>query len=168
MKKFGEIEHIYTVTTMALKAKLVVELGTGTGNSSNAFLAGLKVTGGMLYSVDLYPQRPDVKPTIERLKGEKRVTFIKGDSVKVGKEWDKEGIDILLCDSNHGKRHVLKELEAWGKFNPKIIFIHDTLTPDKNYGSPYFAGKEYAEKHGKVFMHLDTCPEGSPGLGVIV
>jgi len=118
------------------------------------------LTDGILYSIDLYPDRDPVKSTIERLRGERRIVFIKGDSVEVGKGWDKGDIDVLLCDSNHSYRHVLNELITWGK----VIFVHDTLRPEGGTGPPYDASKEYAERNGRKFLNLDF----KHGLGLIV
>jgi len=148
--------------TLAVKAKVVVELGTGVGYSTDAFLTALRLTDGILYSVDINLGEP-IKGTIERLKGETRVVFILGDSREVGKNWDKGNIDLLLCDSDHHPLHVLAELEIWGKFNPKLILIHDTLNSDGQWGHLYKIVKEYTESKGRIFYNLDI----PYGLGVI-
>lgn len=158
------VRGVYFTTALALKAKVVVELGTGIGHSTESFLPALRLTDGRLYSVDVYPHGPGgplmVKQTIQRLRGESRVTFISGDSVEVGKGWDKGDIDVLLCDTHN----TGPELEVWGRFNPKVIFVHDTLTANKEIGDTYHVAKAYAQRHGRVFFNL-CIPFG---LGVIV
>lgn len=157
-------EDIYTSTTLALNAQVVVELGTGSGVSANAFLKGLHETGGVLYSVDNYLY-PEVKDTVKSLKEETGFNFIYGDSVEVGKAWDKGDLDILLCDSDHTESHVLNELETWLHHHPKIVFIHDLVQPDMSLAPPYYACDKYAKAHNKLFVAL---LKKYPGLGIIV
>lgn len=158
---------------LVLKAKTVVELGTGNGCSAEAFLAVLKVTDGVLYSVDLHPDSEEVKRTLERLKGEPRFIFIQGDSVEVGRKWNRSfeslnfvsPIDILYVDSNHTSKHVLDELTVWGLLNPKVIFVHDILNEKNERWDPYFACEEYARRTSKMFFAMEHFP---CGLGVFV
>jgi len=161
---FGEIEAMYTQTVIDLKAKIIVELGTCLGFSTDAFLKGLRITDGILYSVDLHPESEETASTIARLKDEPRFKFIANDSIEVGKTWNRGGIDILLCDSDHAKLHVLAELEIWSRFNPKIIFVHDMWEHGKE-GPPYYACLEFAAKYGKPF-EIRGIREG-PGVGII-
>lgn len=164
MGSHKSIENLYTDIVLSLKARIIVELGTGLGASLRAFLKGIKETGGILYSVDMYPKADDVKPTIDEFGNNEQVIFISGNSVDVGRQWNKGSIDILLCDSAHSKEHVYMELEAWMKFRPKIVFIHDTRTPKLELGPPYYGSKEYAEKTNKLWVELVS---DFPGLAVI-
>jgi len=148
---------------LALKAKIVVELGTGNGCSADAFLAVLRVTDGVLYSIDLYPDSSEVRGTLERLKTKPRFVFIHGDSVEAGRNWNRGSIDVLYVDSDHSYEHVLEELTVWGALNPKVIFVHDILNEKNERGPPYFACEEYARRTGKVFFPMDHFP---CGLGV--
>jgi len=150
---------------LVLKAKTVVELGTGTGCSADAFLAVLRVTDGHLYSIDLYPDSPEVKGTRERLKDETRFHFIHSDSREAGRNWSGGKIDILYVDSDHGYEHVVEELEVWGRFNPTAIFVHDILNEKNEKGPPYFACVEYAKRSGRGFFPMDHFP---CGLGVFL
>lgn len=125
-------------------------------------MKALKQAGGQLYSIDLQLYEWVIETT-KKLKDEP-VVFIKGDSVEVGRAWDKGDIDILLCDSDHSKERVLNELEAWTKYNPKIIFIHDLFFPDGSIAPPFEAVKEFAIKTGRPFSY-NKCysPTGTPG-----
>jgi len=157
-------KEIFIKVTKALNAKVVVELGTGHGGSCGAFVTALKETGGRLYSVDINWEQEVTKLCIQKhMSRGDPVTFIHGDSVEVGKKWSKGDIDILYCDSDHGYEHVLNELETWGRFNPKIILLHDMFYGKDIIGGPYRAAKEYAEKHGKLFVVLKF----EVGLGII-
>lgn len=163
-KEGYHIQDIFIMTTKALKAKLVVELGTGMGQSCGAFVTSLKETVGMLYSVDLHPEAADVSPTIQKYSGtDAPVIFITGDSVAVGRSWSKGDIDILYCDSNHKYDHVLNELETWKNCNPKVIFIHDTLDHGR-INEPHKAGEEFARRSGRKFVNLNF----TAGLGVMI
>lgn len=148
---------------LVLKAKTVVELGTGSGVSADAFLAVLEKTNGILYSIDLNSDAPEVKNTCERLKDNPKFRFIHSDSVEAGRKWRGEPIDILYLDSDHSYEHVLSELEVWGRFNPTIIFIHDILNEKNERGPPYFACEEYARRARRGFFPMDHF---SCGLGV--
>lgn len=142
-----------------------MELGTGSGISADAFLTGLRITNGVLYSIDLYPEREPVKSTIQRLKSNTHFIFIHSDSVEVSKAWKNKKIDILYVDSDHSYDHVLEELTQWGKFEPQVTLVHDILGPDDNKGAPYFACEKYAEKSGVTFYPMTGFP---CGLGVII
>lgn len=155
------VAFAFISTTMALKAKKVVELGTGQGYSGGCFAIALRLTGGKLYSVDINAKN-DVYEILKDYKD--IIEYIVDDSIKAGEKWDKGDIDILFCDSDHSYGRVIGELETWGRFNPKIIFIHDTLNVAKEIVDPYRAGTDYAEKHGKTFFNFPV----PYGLGVII
>lgn len=157
--------HCYQIAVIALNAKHVVELGTGQGWSLRYFLDAIKITEGHITSIDLRPEAFDVAPTLQRHKDEPRVTFIKGDSVEIGRNWKQGPIDIVLCDSDHSKEHVLNELTVWSQHNPKIIFIHDLYMPDGSLAPPYYACQEFAQAHGKKFVVLFN---KHPGMGAII
>lgn len=168
IKVIAGVRHFpMLVASVFLNAKTVVELGTGQGSSGDMFVKAMKITGGRVYSIDINPNSIGR----ERLKDAERITLIIGDSIEVGKRWDKGDIDVLYCDSDHSYARVIGELETWGRFHPKIIFIHDTNGPpparqyrkDQPHAPPFIAAKEYAEKMGRTFINLLT-PEG---LGVI-
>lgn len=171
-----ERHYFMFVATVLLKAKIVIELGTGPGTSLEMFIKALSLTGGRVYTWDIDPKWSETFKARRRVSGEpadslpdnyeKYVTFNVGDSREAGLKWDKGNIDVLYCDSNHGYLHVLSELEIWGRFNPKIIFIHDTGGPGTKMilGHPLRAGMEYAEKTGKIFFNLLT----HHGVAVII
>jgi len=150
--------------SLAIKARVMVDLGTCTGNSAEVFAEVAELTSGIVYTVDIHnsEEHENFRKAREKLAG-KKVIFIKGDSIEVGKAWDKGDIDVLFCDTDHSYERVYGELEVWGRYNPKIIFIHDTLGFEGNTDAPYNASKDYAEKNGKKFLNL-IFPHG---LGII-
>lgn len=164
----GLVENIYTALAFALKAKVVVELGTGSGVSTRAFLNALRYTEGTLYSVDLYPESDTVKATIDKFKDEKQVVFITGDSIEIGKQWDKGPVDIVLCDSDHAKERVKGELDAWDRHKPKVFLIHDMvyLSPAPHLADPYYACLEWATTHERKFIYFEV--PNTPSLGIIM
>lgn len=168
--------EFYRKPVVALNAKVVVETGTGAGRSCDNFVEAVKKTGGWVYSVDNYPDHISVEIVKERhLSQGNPVTFIIGDSIEVGKNWDRGPIDVLYLDSGHEYDFVVAELEAWGKYNPRIILVHDTLEADAGeqgtpvrpmvIQAPYWACKLYAEKHNRAFTHVGCC---FTGLGIII
>jgi len=155
--------NILYAATLAMRAKVVVELGTGFGHSALAFSDALKLTGGTLYTIDKDYDEGMVAYAKKYLKERDNIVMITSDSIEAANNWNKP-IDILFCDSDHSYNHVYGELVAWERFNPKIIFIHDTLSREGEKADPYFAAKDYAEKRGKKFVNL-----GIPlGLGIII
>lgn len=157
---------IFFFTALALKAKTVVELGTGTGESAGAFLSALELTGGTLYSVDLYPERKDQAETLRKFKDNSRFVFIHSDSVEAGKKWDKGEIDVLYCDVHESRGHSLNELRVWGRFKPKVVFVHDIFSDVHGTDEPpYYACEDYARETGKKFIPILTVPQG---LGVFI
>lgn len=155
---FNHLNILY-ITAVALDAKTIVELGTGTGGSGEAFAKAVEITGGRVYSVDI----AECLETKNRLK-EYKITFIGADSLECERTWDKGDIDILLCDSDHSFKRVYDELTVWSKWHPKIIFIHDTLYPDGRIAPPYNAALEFSKKVGKKFLNFNF----PHGLGVIL
>lgn len=164
------------IATVLLKAKTVIELGTGPGASLETFIKAVKLTNGRVYTWDINPEYEKQFRNRRVIPGdpanslptnyEKYVTFNIGDSRPAGRKWNKGDIDVLYCDSNHGYPHVQEELEVWGQFNPKIIFLHDTGGPGTKMviGHPIRAAMEYAKKKGRTFFNLLT----HHGMGVII
>jgi predicted O-methyltransferase YrrM len=107
----------------------VVELGTRTGVSTAALLAGVEARGGHVWSVDVDPTSASVAA------GHPQWTFICADSrdvssVLTGIEENTEDFDLILVDTLHTHEHVTEELSAWAKYlRPGAhICIHDPET----------------------------------------
>lgn len=114
--------HLLTGLTVAKKAKLVLEIGTGWLVSTRAFIYGLNISGGHIVSCD----------PIRRFKefDHPRFTFVNKTSSELAKTWNKN-IDILFIDGDHGYRQVKSDYENFAPFVVKngLIIFHDTNTP---------------------------------------
>ena len=158
---------MYT-TTLIVKPKVIVELGTGLGKATEMFSDALRILGqGTIYTIDKYPENPQVVKTRERLQDRKNIVFITGDSVDVGKKW-KEQVDILYVDSDHSYNHVLNELRVWGS-KSKIIFVHDIFKFDPSHPEehgklydPYYAMADYCRESGRKYYILGEYPKVEP------
>jgi len=76
---------MYTATLM-VKPKVIVELGTGLGKATEMFSDALEILRqGTVYTIDKYPDNPQVIKAKKRLQNRKNIVFVAGDSVEVGK-----------------------------------------------------------------------------------
>lgn len=107
----------------------VLELGTRTGVSTSALLAGVEARGGHVWSVDIDPNSAQVAP------GHPQWTFIQSDSRDVatvlkGLPEDVEDFDVILVDTIHTYEHVVEELAVWRKYLRcgAHILLHDPET----------------------------------------
>lgn len=119
-------------TVIDLNAKRVLELGVGPGYSTTAILAGLKQTGGTLFSIDIQlsngifegikniQSRPFINP--------KKWVFILADDLEIAKIWSLP-IDMLYIDSSHFYDNTLQELELFTPWLRKdgTLLMHDTV-----------------------------------------
>jgi predicted O-methyltransferase YrrM len=86
--------------TEAVGAKVVVELGTSTGESGIWFAMALRKTGGKLYTHDIDPERIKVaRENFRRAGVEDLITIIEGDAHETVKQ-HKEPIDVLFLDAD--------------------------------------------------------------------
>lgn len=104
----------------------VLELGTRSGVSTAAFLAGVELRGGHVTSVDIDPRSAQVAA------GHPRWTFRQGDTTAAGFEatFGNCEYDTILIDTLHFREHVARELALWShRVKPGgVILIHDTET----------------------------------------
>ncbi|MEW6355567.1 MAG: class I SAM-dependent methyltransferase [Planctomycetota bacterium] len=113
---------------------VILELGTGSGQSTTVFLQACEEKDGRLVSVDIV-DRSDITDS-------SRCQFVRSDSTNIEFILSqaphlKEGIDILYIDSLHKWEHVKKELEGWYPYmNAKSwIFAHDVDSHPYRTGS---------------------------------
>jgi len=122
-------DHLETLFTrsMAVKPKLIVELGVRTGQSTFVFERVAKLCNSFLLSVDIAPQQ---RPTAWQ-----RSEFIQRDDILVAdqfRDWCGRNkltpsIDVLFIDTSHEYNHTKNEIKKWLPFlSPKgIVFFHD-------------------------------------------
>ena len=113
--------------TIAMKAQLILEIGTGWLISTRAFIQGLNVSEGKIISCD----------PIKRFEkfSHSRLTFINKTSNELAKTWNKK-IDILFIDGDHGYKQVQFDYRTFLPFVIKngLIIFHDTST--SKYSGP--------------------------------
>lgn len=109
----------------------IIELGTRSGVSTVAFLAGCERRGGRVWSVD-------IDDCSHLYTGHPLWQFIQSDSRDVphikrqiiGDDINEPFINTLLVDTLHTYNHVAQELEAWADYVVPggYILIHDPET----------------------------------------
>lgn len=103
----------------------VVELGTRSGVSTSAFLAGVELRGGTVISIDTNPACANVAA------GHPQWSFIQGSSTDVlTANKITQPIDVLLIDTIHTTEQVTAELSIWAsRMAPGgTMFFHDIET----------------------------------------
>ena len=172
---------LLTAVSRLVGARYFVELGTGTGIGTRAFLRCARETDGHVWSID-HEERLGKK----ELEGDPRVTFVIGDTIEVGSrtgDWAKEKgeppqhrahalavsaiwgkPDVVYVDSDHSYAHALAELRIWSKLNPKVVFADDTMDPNEPWGSPIQAVHDFCEESGWRYINVPV----ATGLAILV
>lgn len=125
------IDHLATVflETVAVRPRLIVELGVRQGVSRFAFEKAASAVGSSLVSVDI----EDCSSTCRPGPG---WYFVRGDDVQFARtfrEWCAQRglepvIDVLFIDTSHVYEHTVEEIRSWFPYlapHCKVIF-HDT------------------------------------------
>ncbi|QQG44858.1 MAG: cephalosporin hydroxylase [Candidatus Roizmanbacteria bacterium] len=152
---------IYQEIITTQKPDYIIECGTADGGSA-LFLASIcdLVKHGKIISVDIVKK---IRPK------HKRVTYLYGSSVskeieqRVKKNISKSKKVMAILDSDHSKKHVLKELHIYSKLVTKGNYLIVEDTNLNGHPVPYFeagpweATQEFI-KHNKHFL-IDTTKE---------
>lgn len=141
---------------------IIREIGVKYGESTNAFLKGLrdrpltdKESGtGKLYSIDI---KSKYERSVTDVELKKYWVFTEGDSTKV--KWDKP-IDILFIDGNHTYEGCKADYVKYEPFVKQggLILMHDVL-----YNSMGVTQAFEEVKHMKLIL-----PFNRPGMGLII
>jgi len=128
------VEHLPYFVTLCqeLQAKKVIELGTRGGVSTIAWLYGLELTAGHLWSVD-------IQPAPEHTDAWSRWTFLLGDDLDPDVFGQLPDLaDIVFIDTSHWYEQTLAELNLYrAKVRPGgRIVLHDTELPQPLFGPP--------------------------------
>lgn len=152
------IDHLDFLRRVCLEveAEYILELGTRTGNSTQAFLDAANVLNAKVVSVDIDPN-PGVP---DKVRDDPRWEFHCKDSLEF---IPKQNIDVLFIDTSHTYLRTIEELRRYapGVKGSGVILLHDTLS----YPAVLKAIEDYMkEKPGKYrFEHRAFCS----GLGVL-
>lgn len=136
----------------------VLELGTRSGVSTAALLAGVERNGGHVWSIDL----EDCSGVAA---GHKQWTFIQGSSTDpdlTAQKTDNEPFNLILIDTEHTLEQATAELALWGTHVTPggTICMHDTET----FPGVRRAAQEFADSHGWPITFVLPCH----GMAVIV
>jgi cephalosporin hydroxylase len=160
MNDLGPNQEILAQTVDSLGSdRMFVDLGVRSGESSMMMIANASARNNRVHGVDI-----DSAQVPSYLTNHERYAFILGDSVTIGKHWNKGSIDLLFIDTCHIKEQVLCELFFWF---PHIreggyVVFHDTAWPkDKHdmYGGIVWERPEEAVKAFFGISSLDQKTE---------
>lgn len=129
-------------------ARYFVELGTGPGEGTRAFIDCAEETDGHVWSID-----KDATVGREGLEDHRRVTFLTGDTVRAAVAWTTP-VDVVYVDSDHSYAHALIELCVWSVHGPRVIFADDTLNENGTHGAPIEAVHDFCEKLGWRYVNV--------------
>lgn len=129
----------------------VLELGTRSGVSTAALLAGVERNGGRVWSID-------IEDCSQVAAGHKQWTFVQGDSRNpdlVASKTGNEPFDLILIDTFHQYEVTQAELALWGSHLAPggTICMHDTET----FPGVRKAAQEFADAHGWPITFVLPC-----------
>lgn len=116
---YNQLLPVLYAITVRLKAKTIVELGTGTGECTVPLAEGAREAGGHVWSVD-YNETNEAKALMEGYNLTPYITFIKDDVMRYGESYDVNlygPIDHLVIDLSHVYENTDRELDL---FIPKM------------------------------------------------
>lgn len=134
----------------------IVELGTRSGVSTAAFLAGVEARGGEVISVD-------IDDCAHLYAGHPLWTFVQSDSRDINtiaraigqQVMLVDGIDVLFIDTEHTYEMAEAELRAWAEYVKPggVILMHDPET----FPGVRRAAQEFADAHGWPITFVLPC-----------
>lgn len=145
--------------TEAVNAKVVVEIGTSTGESAIWFALALKRTGGKLYTHEIDQQRAEIaRNNFEEAGLSDLITLIEGDAHETVLQHD-EPIDIVFLDADKpGYPDYLEKLLPLVKPGGLVI-AHNMNYPDPD--PDYIDAITRSPELETAFLFMD-----SAGMGV--
>lgn len=157
-EEYGKFRYMMFTLPIALRSKVIVETGLSQGFSTQIFCESAKLIGAKVFTYDI-EDFPETREKIKQLGLDKVWVFVHKDSIKGGKEWIGEKIDLLFLDSNHVANHVKKELDAWTPHLSEkgLVLIHDTFNPEPEKRPDYalVGVREFvSENKGWFLMNL--------------
>jgi predicted O-methyltransferase YrrM len=117
--------------TRALRARHVVEIGFGGGNSAVAFLLALRETGGVLTSIDVHSPSSQALERIDAVGGRAHWRFIEAASDEaVSTVRSLAPIDVLLIDGCHSYDQCRRDYLHYAPLVRRggYVLFHDSST----------------------------------------
>ena len=118
-----EIETIVAAARDIRPVGVLVELGTWAGGTAEELAA--RLPDWSIVTIDSYPRSVHCEKFAAKgvrwaqdqvagvLKRRKNISQVISDTATVGARWAGPPVDILLVDSDHRAKHVVRELRAW-------------------------------------------------------
>lgn len=160
-------QHLPTLFEYGKTAERIIELGVRDGDSTTAFMAGIEIGGGELWSCDTVAPKflKQYQETCDRW------TFELGDDVERA-PYAPNKVDVVFIDTSHAYEHTKAELEVYGsKVKPGgVILLHDTelKSPADAPGTdPDFPVRVAAEEYANAKKWKLDLVTGCYGLGII-
>ena len=119
-EKWSDIQEHLPRLRAAAKGN-ILEIGVRTGVSTSAFLTGVKINSGHVYSIDI--------EDCNVFDGDPDWTFVQLDSNNTGRmeairQLGQASFDVVLIDGDHSFNACLTDLKRYGILAPQI-FVHD-------------------------------------------
>ena len=177
VRPFAWVGHLHFAQVLInlMRPRVVVELGTHTGNSFCAFCQAVEMDGldARCYAVDTWigdahagyyndNVYANLSLYIENVYGKfarmLRMTFEEALS-----QFEDGSIDLLHIDGLHSYEAVRHDFEAWApKLSPRgVVLFHDTRVLDRGFGVHRLWAALRAKHSGFEFLH-------SHGLGILL
>lgn len=160
--------HLQFLASHASGSKNVLEIGVDVGHTTSALLAGVEISGGHLYSVDINPACGIVYNSHPQWtfinRAEDKDMLMKMFTPHI----DGAFFDLIYIDGDHSYEGVKADLETAFALikSPGLILMHDVLALDPPNSFPGVRRAfDEIEVSGKVAGKYIR--QGSYGLGVI-
>ena len=162
----GHLQFMHDLV-VDMDARVVVELGVWTGQSTVALLCALAQTGGLLISCDI-KDFPDTRKMIADYRLGVPWAFDVADDLVWGADWEGDGaaqIEVLLIDSSHQRAQTEAELRLFSRHMRRdgVILLHDTTAPEWSANIMGAIAAFRADFPGWQFENREHCN----GLGIL-
>ena len=145
--KFPQDLTLYAQVIFKRKPSFIIETGTAYGGSALFFGDMLLLSGGCrVFSVDVKARNAPSHPFVTYLEG----SSVDEEILKHLRNETKDGSVMVVLDSDHSKKHVLNELNAYADIvtTGQYLVVEDCYTrgPVKGrpeYYHPYLAVEEF-------------------------
>jgi predicted O-methyltransferase YrrM len=146
----NEIVYYNLLFSVALSAEpvTIVELGTGPGVSSLAFIrviqyyTSIKSEQGILHSCDLNPK---MQEPLKKYGDIVKLHLMSTDELAILWGHEKEPIDLLFIDADHSNEQSLKDFDNFAPYiKPNgLVLMHDTFPLSENHEQLQYSGTVY-------------------------
>jgi predicted O-methyltransferase YrrM len=118
------------VNEISSESSVIVEIGTGRGGGTIVIANSLKTDNGTIYTID---KRENPFLTFDM--PDKRINFLRGDSVEISNWFDNGSIDFIYFDGSYTYNGLIADLKAWlPKIkNNGIVCGHDCVYRFENF-----------------------------------